>query len=56
MPPKLPELNENKNECHENYMTPWATVIAMFALYMIALLWFCRREFLILKHDNIFVS
>uniref|UniRef100_A0AC34QT70 Protein kinase domain-containing protein n=1 Tax=Panagrolaimus sp. JU765 TaxID=591449 RepID=A0AC34QT70_9BILA len=43
MPPKLPEMTENKNECHENYMTPWATVIAMFALYMIALLWFCRH-------------
>uniref|UniRef100_A0AC35F8T4 Protein kinase domain-containing protein n=1 Tax=Panagrolaimus sp. PS1159 TaxID=55785 RepID=A0AC35F8T4_9BILA len=32
-----------ENGCHESYMTPWATVIAMFALYLIALLWFCRH-------------
>ncbi|TKR77068.1 hypothetical protein L596_018110 [Steinernema carpocapsae] len=26
-----------------SYMTPWATVLAMFAFYIIALLWFCKH-------------
>lgn len=43
--PKKGDLLESlESGCHESYMTPWATVIAMFALYLIALLWFCRRK------------
>ncbi|KAI6235334.1 Ephrin type-B receptor 1 [Aphelenchoides besseyi] len=30
-------------KCAESYMTPWTTVTAMFLLYLIALLWFCRH-------------
>uniref|UniRef100_A0A914VDX9 Protein kinase domain-containing protein n=2 Tax=Plectus sambesii TaxID=2011161 RepID=A0A914VDX9_9BILA len=36
--------NDTRDMCNEgSYMTPWATVIAMFAVYVIALLWFCRH-------------
>uniref|UniRef100_A0A7E4WBB1 Protein kinase domain-containing protein n=1 Tax=Panagrellus redivivus TaxID=6233 RepID=A0A7E4WBB1_PANRE len=33
---------ENYSACYEGYMTPWATIFAMFTLYSIALMWFCR--------------
>uniref|UniRef100_A0A914EAM8 ATP synthase F0 subunit 8 n=1 Tax=Acrobeloides nanus TaxID=290746 RepID=A0A914EAM8_9BILA len=41
---------QSKNEsfveechCNANYMTPWATVIAMLALYLLLLFWFCKH-------------
>ncbi|KAI6240860.1 Ephrin type-B receptor 1 [Aphelenchoides fujianensis] len=39
----MPPEEDPACKCAECYMTPWATVIAMFGLYLVALLWFCRH-------------
>uniref|UniRef100_A0A1I7Z578 MOSC_N domain-containing protein n=1 Tax=Steinernema glaseri TaxID=37863 RepID=A0A1I7Z578_9BILA len=41
-------LSPEQQRCVESYsyMTPWAAVIAMFAVYTLALLWFCKRRLL----------
>ncbi|KAK0416260.1 hypothetical protein QR680_012384 [Steinernema hermaphroditum] len=38
-------LSPEQQRCVESYsyMTPWAAVLAMFAVYTIALLWFCKH-------------
>ncbi|CAJ0942713.1 unnamed protein product, partial [Mesorhabditis belari] len=35
--------SEFTEHCSISYMTPWATVLAMSALYSLALLWFCKH-------------
>ncbi|CAD5217261.1 unnamed protein product [Bursaphelenchus okinawaensis] len=39
----MANVTEVVKHCAEYYETPWATIISLFVLYIVLLLWFCRH-------------